>query len=254
MNTDAAGRAAEDFSKVDLSEPQNDTAPGEADSSKQEGDTVSEDGPESSYENIIPFGKLRKGWFAISGMVMEAASEARKKAEETYNSDDFKAVRDTTNEYVVPAWEKTCEVAVPIWEKAKASASVAIEKTKENAGYVAEQVKPAIDDVSHLMWTLVSMLSLHLICADLCASLFSVPYLVICSYLRSFPSQLRKVGKPLLSTPARLRRSPLNIPAKLLKLQLNIPLKSLLDSRRVRTRKKRIIQLQPWTPLLEVVP
>lgn len=129
-----------------------------------------DNGPVSSIENIIPVEKLRKGWLAISDFLTETAAEARKKAEDAYNSEQFMSVRQKTNEIVTPvvqrtneivqpawqrtteivapAWEKTKEAAAPIWEKTKSTAEIAYEKTKEGVNAAAEQLRPTVEHLS----------------------------------------------------------------------------------------------------------
>ena len=131
-----------------------------------------EEGPQSSLENIIPLANLKRGWFAVSGYVMEKANEA-------YNSESFQHIKqkttevvektsevvkpalektaevikpawEKTTEVVKPAWEKTVEVAAPIWEQTKATTYVAVEKTRENINIATENMKPVMQSVSQL--------------------------------------------------------------------------------------------------------
>lgn len=122
-----------------------------------------EDGPKSSLENIIPLANLKRGWFAVSGYVMEKATEA-------YNSESFQQIKqktteviektteavkpalEKTGEVVIPAWEKTVEAATPIWEQTKATTYVAVEKTRENINIATENMKPVVQNVSILFF------------------------------------------------------------------------------------------------------
>ena len=106
-----------------------------------------EEGPTSSLENIIPMDNLKKGWFALSGVFMQAAAYTQARATQAYNSEEVQAIRQKTAEIVAPAWEKTCEVAAPIWEKTKETAAVALEKTKEGVSVASERMRPTIDTV-----------------------------------------------------------------------------------------------------------
>mmetsp|Transcript_19381 Transcript_19381/g.21009 ORF Transcript_19381/g.21009 Transcript_19381/m.21009 type:complete len:204 (+) Transcript_19381:67-678(+) len=108
----------------------------------------SEEGPTSSIENIIPLEKLKRGWFAVSGIISDAAIKVHNGAVDAYNSESFQQIKRRTSETVTPAWEKTVEVATPVWEQTKVSAHVAYEKTKEGVSTAAEQVKPALQTVS----------------------------------------------------------------------------------------------------------
>jgi hypothetical protein len=119
------------------------------DSAKSEGESE-EEGPTSSVENIIPIDKLKKGWFAVSGLISNAAQKVQVSAMEAYNSDTVQQMRKKTSETIEPAWQKTVEVTTPIWEQTKQTASVAFEKTKEGMSSAAEQMKPTLEKVRDL--------------------------------------------------------------------------------------------------------
>jgi hypothetical protein len=116
-------------------------------SMKSEGESE-EEGPTSSIENIIPIDKLKKGWFAVSGLLSNAASKVQVSAMEAYNSETAQQMRKKTSETIEPAWQKTVEVTTPIWEQTKQTAAVAFEKTKEGMNTAAEQMKPTLEKVS----------------------------------------------------------------------------------------------------------
>lgn len=137
----------------------------------------SDEGPTSSIENIIPLEKLKKGWFAMSGILSDAAIKVHTSAVDAYNSESFQQLKRRTSEAVAPAWEKTVEVATPVWEQTKVSAHVAFEKTKEGMSTAAEQVKPALETVS------------------LKNSKMFLVYVVFCRFQHRLFTQLSTVGK-----------------------------------------------------------
>lgn len=105
-----------------------------------------EDGPTSSIGNVIPYEKLRNGWFKIKTFLVDKADELSKsetvqKAKETVTPYLEKA-KDT----VTPVWEKAKETATPYFEKAKektSEASVYMSEKKHQVGvYVQENLKP----------------------------------------------------------------------------------------------------------------
>lgn len=119
---------------------------------ENENEDVSE-GPTSSLANVVPLEKLKKGWFAVSGLVFETAQKVQEKAVEAYNSESFQNIKQKTTEVVTPAWEKTCEVATPVWEQTKQGATVAFEKTKEGVQIATEKMKPTIETVSNVSFS-----------------------------------------------------------------------------------------------------
>jgi hypothetical protein len=126
--------------------PQEETQ-GNEESSKSSYTEDSEDAPQSSIENIIPLNKLKRGWFAVSGIFSEAAQKVQESAIEAYNSESVQQIKRRTSEAITPAWEKTVEVAAPVWEQTKVTAHAALEKTKEGMTIAAEKVKPTLDTV-----------------------------------------------------------------------------------------------------------
>lgn len=138
-----------------------------------------DEGPDSSIENVIPLQKLKRGWFAVSGFVMNKASEV-------YNSEQVQHIKQKTAEVVVPAlektaevvkpawekttevvtpaWQKTVDAATPLWEQTKATTSVVIEKTRENVNIATEKVKPTVKNVSTQMFPLCICMLLFSIC------------------------------------------------------------------------------------------
>jgi hypothetical protein len=121
-------------------------------SSHQDQNEEVSEGPTSSLANVVPLEKLRKGWFAVSGLVFETAQKVQEKAVEAYNSESFQNIKQKTTEVVTPAWEKTCEVAAPVWEQTKQGAAVAFEKTKEGVHIATEKMKPTIETVSNILY------------------------------------------------------------------------------------------------------
>ena len=107
----------------------------------------SEEGPQSSMENIIPLEKLKRGFFAMSGIISDAAQKVQTSAIDAYNSEQVRQIRQKTSEVVTPAWEKTVEVTKPVWEQTKVTTHAAYEKAKVGMHNASEQMKPTLDTV-----------------------------------------------------------------------------------------------------------
>eukprot|EP01039_Chlorochromonas_danica_P000850 gene853-925_t len=114
-----------------------------------------EEGPQSSFENIIPIANLKHGFAVVSEIVEKTAAKVQETATEVYESENFQAARKKTSEIITPVWEqtkataavaaeKTREVAAPVWEQTKVTASVAAEKTQEGINIAAQRMRPAM--------------------------------------------------------------------------------------------------------------
>lgn len=104
-------------------------------------DVEDAEGPQSSFDNIIPLDNLKHGLAVMSEMVEKTANKVQEKATEVLQSEQFQHAKKRTADVLSPAWEKTCEAAAPVWETTKVTASKAAEKTREVAVPVWEQTK-----------------------------------------------------------------------------------------------------------------
>jgi hypothetical protein len=116
-----------------------------------------DDGPQSSFDNIIPLDKIKHGWMVFGGLVAATASTVQTKAVEAYNSESVQNVKRQTTEAV----HMTVAAATPIWEHTKATAISAAEVTKENFHVAAEKAKPTIEKVTNIAQWLILFLHLN---------------------------------------------------------------------------------------------
>ncbi len=100
-----------------------------------------EDGPKSSFENVLPMDKLKKGWAQWSVFAKTQATALQNKAQEIQQSEEFQKLKakteatlKQTQEAVIPYFEKTVEVTAPY-----------VAKAKENAAIVAERARPHVE-------------------------------------------------------------------------------------------------------------
>lgn len=107
-----------------------------------------DEGPKSSFENVLPMDKLKKGWAQWSIFAKAQATALQTKAQEIQQSEEFQnlkakteATLKQTQEAVIPYYEKTVEVTKPYVEKAKQNADIFMERARPQveAGVSAAQ-------------------------------------------------------------------------------------------------------------------
>jgi hypothetical protein len=129
-------------------------------------DDDEEDGPTTSFQNLIPIDNLKHGFEVVSNTMSAAAQKVTEKANEVYQSEQFQFAKKKTSEawektveVTTPVWEqtkqtavkvseKTAEVTAPVWETTKETAVKAAEKTQEGLATAAQHVKPTMQTVS----------------------------------------------------------------------------------------------------------
>ncbi len=111
-------------------------------------DDDNQDGPHSSFENIIPIENLKHGFEVVNDMIEKTAIKLQEKATEVIQSEQFQNAKKKTTEMVTPAWEKTCEIAAPVWEQTKVTAAIAAEKAQEGLHSAAEKMRPTMQNLT----------------------------------------------------------------------------------------------------------
>jgi uncharacterized protein YciU (UPF0263 family) len=100
------------------------------------------EGPDSSFSNIIP-PQVQKGWGIFKTWMNQTAEVVKETAIEIGNSELVQDIKLKTTE----AANATYTAASPIWDKTVEVVTIAADKTVETSVAIADQVTPVMNEV-----------------------------------------------------------------------------------------------------------